>query len=202
VELGAGVGLPGLVASNFASRVLLTDGNDLVVESVLKKNVSAYGSSAKNVVSAQKFLWGDKNDLQCILGNFGTVDVVLAADVVQWPCVLEPLLNSIKALLWESSEPLFILGFVNRSQSTFEEFLDLAKQLGFTWQCVETHLFLPGIVPDSCKERGGRVAEIMELRLTDRTNRPILLTNEEEDVSNCTITTSLGREYQYSSLPC
>ena len=200
MELGAGVGLPGLVASNFASRVLLTDGNNLVVESILKKNVSAYGSSEKTV-TAQKFLWGDKNDLQSILDNFGTVDVVLAADVVQWPCVLEPLLNSIKTLLWESSEPLFILGFVNRSQSIYEEFLDLAKKLGFTWQLIDTNLFLPGIVPDSCKERGGRVAEIMELRLTDRTNRPIFLSNEEDD-SGCTITTSLGMEYQYSSHPC
>jgi predicted nicotinamide N-methyase len=37
LEVGAGAGLTGLVCSHFAKRVLLTDGNDLVVE-LLKIN--------------------------------------------------------------------------------------------------------------------------------------------------------------------
>jgi hypothetical protein len=211
VELGAGVGLPGFVASNFAKKVLLTDGNDFVTESILTRNVSFYensrshivkqsSSASSNTISVQKFVWGDKEQLRNILQNFGTVEVILAADVVQWPSVLEPLLNSIKALLWKSveAEPLFILGLVQRAQSTYQEFFDLAKQLGFTWEKVDYHTFLPGgVVPDTCKEHRAVLPEIYELRLTEWClNPPILL----DDFN--TETSVTGRKYQFSSLPC
>ena len=47
MELGSGVGLAGLVASNYAKApVLLTDGEDYIVE-VLKKNVARNGLESK-----------------------------------------------------------------------------------------------------------------------------------------------------------
>jgi hypothetical protein len=39
---------------------------------------------------------------QALLKHMSVVDVV-ATDVVQWPSMLEPLLQTVKALLWNSS---------------------------------------------------------------------------------------------------
>lgn len=50
LELGSGVGLAGLVASNYAKApVLLTDGEDYIVE-VLKKNVERNNLQAKGTL--------------------------------------------------------------------------------------------------------------------------------------------------------
>jgi len=216
VELGAGVGLAGLIASDFATKVLLSDGNDSVVN-LLKKNASAYISSGhvtkpgnerlqhsvqeNSCISVQKFVWGDRTELLKILHDFGSVDVVIAADVVQWPAVVEPLLHTVKALLWESvdEKPMFLLGLVQRAQSTSQEFFDLAKRLGFAWEKVDYAKFLPGgVLPDSCKEHGGRITEIFEIRLIDRSDPPILLDESADDDCDST----LGKNYQHSALPC
>ena len=211
VELGSGVGLPGFVASEFANKVLLTDGNDFVVDSILNRSVSFYNtnmsdsilvqsssSHCKNNISVQKFIWGDKEQLKEILEDFGTVDVIVAADVVQWPSVLEPFLHSCKALLWKSSKPLLVLGLVQRAQSTYREFFKVANQLGFVWERVSYEIFLPGgVLPEACQEYGVGKPEIYELQLASRLNSPILL-NDVEDQS----TSVTGIKYQFSSLPC
>lgn len=211
MELGSGVGLPGFVASKFANKVLLTDGNDFVVDSILKRSVSFHNtkmtdstrvesssSHCTNNISVQKFIWGDKEQLKGILEDFGTVDVIVAADVVQWPSVLEPFLHSCKALLWKSSKPLLVLGLVQRAQSTYREFFKVASQLGFTWEKVPYKIFLPGgVLPDACQEYGVGKPEIYELQLASRMNPPKLL-NDAEDQS----TSVTGFKYQFSSLPC
>jgi predicted nicotinamide N-methyase len=211
LELGSGVGLPGFVASNFANKVLLTDGNDFVVECILKRSVSFYNTNmsdsvvvqssscgSRNNISVQQFVWGDKERLKDILEDFGTVDVIVAADVVQWPSVLEPLLNSCKALLWKSARPFLVLGLVQRAQSTYREFFKLAKQLGFVWEKVCYKNFLPGgVLPEACQEYGVGKPEIYEFQLTSRLNPPILLTCVDDEKTLVT-----GSKYQFSSLPC
>ena len=73
LELGCGVGLPGLVAAQEAKEVIFTDGFDsgsLSVSETLKINQLV----AKTSVT--KLKWGDKESLD----DFENIDVVLAAD--------------------------------------------------------------------------------------------------------------------------
>ena len=204
VELGAGCGLPGLVAAQFANRVLLTDGNDVVLD-LLTRNANKSGLNmptsdhSGEVITAARLLWGHRIDwIQVMETMNGTVDVVIAADVIQWPAVVEPLLHTVKALLWDSRAkiPTFVLGIVNRAQTTYDLFFQLAKELGFSWERVPEEAFLKdGIVPKSCQEFGGRSTEIFEVVLTDRSVYPILH-SDTRDVT-------LGKTFENTPfLPC
>lgn len=177
VELGAGCGLAGLVAARFAKAVVTTDGNEVVMD-LLQRNAERHQRELESTprsnskIYAREFQWGNKEQLQDIVNLMeGNVDVVVAADVVQWPDVIEPLVHSIKALLWHSrsKDPVFILGVVNRANSTYQMFFDLAAEHGFTWRKVDAGEFLKGgEVPKQCQESGGRKTEIYEVVLSDR----------------------------------
>lgn len=181
IELGAGCGLPGLVATHFADKVHLTDGNETVMD-LLERNHEVFSTKCphlKDKVTVSQLVWGDRYHYSRISeGGDSSFDVVLAADVVQWPSVVEPLLHSIKAHLWESKEdhPLCILGIVKRAESTHKLFFDLSEQLGFESHKVkQSAIFKDGKVPDCCVESGGRIAEVFILYLVDRTDMPELL---------------------------
>eukprot|EP00593_Proboscia_inermis_P015642 CAMPEP_0171302614 /NCGR_PEP_ID=MMETSP0816-20121228/12035_1 /TAXON_ID=420281 /ORGANISM="Proboscia inermis, Strain CCAP1064/1" /LENGTH=235 /DNA_ID=CAMNT_0011781227 /DNA_START=192 /DNA_END=899 /DNA_ORIENTATION=- len=217
-ELGAGCGLPGLVASHFAKKVALSDGNDVVLD-LLRDNAqnhelvrerkhrtgnteqgpeiqnefetaSKLFETSKCRISVQKCVWGDRSHLLSIRDVFGCqgADVIVGADVVQWPSVVEPLLHTVKALLWDSKVekevagkyPTFVLGIVKRATSISNQFFELARNMGFTSSKIPAELYLKhGVVPDECKEYGGRITEIYELTLTDRSVPPVML---ERDV--------------------
>jgi hypothetical protein len=180
VELGAGCGLPSLVACHFGASVVVTDGNDIVLD-LLKENIANVKSQQPSAdITARHLIWGKRSHLDPLSRH--PIDVIVAADVVQWPSVVEPLLQTVKALLWSSlvqqqqqqhdsvtdapSTPVFLLGIVNRAQSTFDLFFRLADELGFVWQVVPLGEFLQdGIVPATCRESGGRITEVYELRL-------------------------------------
>ena len=104
VELGAGCGLSGIVAAHFAQSVATTDGNEVVVD-LLRRNAESChhqaspqektttttttNSSNCCTVHASLFEWGDQAQFTHLLKTLdGHVDVVIAADVVQWPDVL------------------------------------------------------------------------------------------------------------------
>lgn len=199
VELGAGCGLPGLVAARYAEKVVLTDGNEIVMD-LLRQNVDlCQPNNLSCPISNSLFKWGDRSQCHELLQSMGHVDVVVAADVVQWPAVIEPLLHTIKALLWNSKakEPCLLLGVVNRASSTYDLFFQLAKQLGFSCRQVMPEEYLKdGQVPVSSQEHGGRKTEIHHIILTDRSQPPILLETEGEDVI-------LGQGYENTCfLPC
>ncbi|GKY98865.1 hypothetical protein MPSEU_000842500 [Mayamaea pseudoterrestris] len=224
VELGAGgTALPSLIAAQCsrANTIVATDGNDDFVLELLRKNVDYFNndqrqgasSAATSIEStaataatataielrtqllAKQLVWGNGAQIQALLHEIKAVDIVVAADVVQWPAVIEPLLHTVKALLWRNSHcqqreqaheqaqdqqqspPVFILGIVNRASSTYDMFFRLARQLGFKWRQVHASEYLQdGIVPKSCQEFGGRATEIVELTLrTDQTDVPVLL---------------------------
>jgi hypothetical protein len=205
VELGAGTGLPGVVAAHFADKVAVTDGNEIVLD-LLNQNVAALQSKDDSNVcpaSALPLVWGDHDQLQALLKHMSVVDVVVAADVVQWPSVLEPLLQTVKALLWNSEseqKPVFIVGIVNRASSTYDLFFELAREFGFTCNKVEANEYLPGgVMPESCQEFGGRSTEIYEVVLEDRSVYPALLRKEQDGTRDWTVGTSY---YENTAFPC
>ena len=172
VELGAGCGLVGMAASYYCNEVVLTDGNEIVMD-LLCKN-----AESKDNVSATAFTWGTRSDLHAILERVGCVDVVVAADVVQWPTVVEPLLHSVKALLWNSrcERPCLLLGIVNRADNIYGYFFRVAKELGFACEKVQPKTFLKdGVIPKSCLEFGGWETEIFIVELVDRSVDPKML---------------------------
>ena len=112
VELGAGgTGVPGLVAAHTANvrQVILTDGNESIMP-LLQVNIDRHSfhhggdgdhQKWKTTVSCQELVWGDRKQLLQLKEQLlGPVDMVVAADVVQWPSVLEPLLWTVHALLF------------------------------------------------------------------------------------------------------
>jgi len=215
VELGAGCGLPGLAAAHYAKDVILTDGNDIVTE-LLEQNCASFMKHHANAkpddpsslystqssikhVSARTLIWGDVQEIHGIKHQMTPVDIVIAADVIHWPSVVEPFLHSIKALLWDSTcaRPVCVLGLVERASSTTQQFFDCAKELGFTYNKVEYDLYLDnGVVPESCCECEERRVEIYEIELISRTHPPILLGEMQEDII-------VGKNYDNnSSMPC
>ncbi|KAE8904042.1 hypothetical protein PF002_g24187 [Phytophthora fragariae] len=144
VELGAGAGLSGLVASQFAAHTALTDGNDIVLE-LLEENAEATADSSK--VQALPLLWGDHKSVEAFERAFPyPVDVLIGADVVCWPNLVKPILQTIKYLLLRSRSPLetkFCCGFVCRAQSTEDLFFREAVAFGFRFERVQGDEFLP-----------------------------------------------------------
>jgi hypothetical protein len=260
VELGAGCGLPGLVAAHFCRQAILTDGNDIVVD-LLQQNCSSFFNSLKETttstttttttdgtgpkVTAQKMLWGDRHDISLVLDQIekeeksqphhrptietskrwqtDPVNVIVAADVVQWMAVLEPLLHTVKALLWrddynndnkktdpsthegqDETPPVFVLGIVNRAKSTWDKFFELAHELGFTEQKIDPTEYLEGgIVPASCREYGGRETHIYHLYLTDLSQPPVLLFDHDDKESPSPKDYTLGTNYEHTAfMPC
>lgn len=205
VELGAGTGLPGVVAAHFADKVVVTDGNEVVLD-LLNQNVAALKDKDDSNVcpaSALPLVWGDRAQVQALLKHTGVVDVVVAADVVQWQAVLEPLLQTVKALLWNSEseqKPMLIVGIVNRASTTYDLFFELAREFGFTCHKVEASQYLPGgVMPESCREFGGRSTEIFKVVLEDRSVYPALLRTEQDDTRDWTVGTSFKNT---AFLPC
>ncbi len=76
LELGAGCGLLGLVASQFASKAILTDGNNAVLD-LLRRNAEL---SSSNSVEIRQLRWGLEEDVLDCLKTFGPPEVIVAAD--------------------------------------------------------------------------------------------------------------------------
>jgi len=197
VEVGAGgTGLPSLVvaATGVARRVVATDGNGDVILNLLQQNVEHVQMQFPNSptkLHAQQLVWGHRQQLEDVLKSLADdnnddsenaassssssssslpyADIVLAADVVQWPAVLEPLLHTARALLWRSpqAQPVLLLGIVNRATSTYDFFFQLAAQMGFGIQRKIDVSEIGTPLPDACREYGGRETELYELILTD-----------------------------------
>mmetsp|Transcript_23181 Transcript_23181/g.50884 ORF Transcript_23181/g.50884 Transcript_23181/m.50884 type:complete len:785 (-) Transcript_23181:87-2441(-) len=84
VELGAGLGLPSIVASHHGATVVATDGDSTVLRLLktnVERNLPKAARGAKKLLRASQLLWGD-SDAITKLGLKGRPDVVLAADVV------------------------------------------------------------------------------------------------------------------------
>lgn len=126
------------------SRTALTDGNEIVLE-LLEKNVQTNADPSK--VQALQLLWGDHASVTAFEHSFPyPVDILIGADVVCWPLLVKPILQTVKYLLLRSRNPLktkFYCGFVCRAQSTESLFLKEAIAFGFCFERIPSDTFLP-----------------------------------------------------------
>ncbi|RLN93588.1 hypothetical protein BBJ28_00016334 [Nothophytophthora sp. Chile5] len=129
---------------NREAHTALTDGNEIVLE-LLSANARANADASK--VQALPLLWGDHASVAAFERAFPhPVDVLIGADVVCWPMLVKPILQTIKYLLLHSREPLktrFCCGFVCRAQSTEDLFFREAVAFGFRFERVPAETFLP-----------------------------------------------------------
>ncbi|KAF1778808.1 S-adenosyl-L-methionine-dependent methyltransferase [Phytophthora cactorum] len=92
-------------------------------------------------------LWGDHKSVEAFERAFPyPVDVLIGADVVCWPILVKPILQTIKYLLLRSRNPLetkFCCGFVCRAQSTEDLFFKEAVAFGFRFERIPGDAFLP-----------------------------------------------------------
>ena len=161
VEVGAGTALAGLAAARgSAASVALTDGSDVIIR-LLERALASSSVTAtlKAPASARKLLWGDRASFDGI----GPCDVVLGADVVCWPRLVEPLLQTVRALLRGSDDGVFYCGFVSRSQLTERLFFAQSERFGFVIREHTLESFLPSPIPEAC--RSNMELRVLELRL-------------------------------------
>ena len=140
LELGAGLGLCGIVAHHLgASRVLTTDGDVNVLENLrynIKLNSSQSGSSdenntnvvAQSVISCPQLVWG--KELHEFEQVHGQQNVIVGADIFYAPENIDPIWQTVDKLL--KPDGSFLLAFCPHKVS-IGKVLDKARQFGFSW---------------------------------------------------------------------
>lgn len=146
LEVGAGTGLCGLLCSQFASEVLLTDGIAEIV-TLLEANIPKYASPSCPLVTAQQFDWGEENASRLQAAHLPPFKIIIGADV------LYPFFEGAIALLFQSLKVLlppdgvFLTGIVLRRPGIEGEALDAARSVGLLVQEADRS-YLPSPLPD------------------------------------------------------
>ena len=92
LELGAGAGLLGLVASQFCKQLLMTD-NQQVVLDLMTKNLKF---AKKNNVIVKSFSWGQEQAMMLEQElQIGKIDMIIGSDIIFWPASVNPLVKII-----------------------------------------------------------------------------------------------------------
>jgi len=161
-ELGAGCGLSGLVASQFAAGTCLTDGVDVVVR-LLERNAAlqkesgtlARPSGPDAEISVAQLLWGSETSLEAFLETFGVPEVLIGADVVCWPQYVKPLVQTTKRLMQlrhaadPEGPPLVLhLGYVVRALNNHRLFVNACSEAGLRVAEVPDTAFVPHPRPE------------------------------------------------------
>ncbi|CAH1270555.1 METTL21A [Branchiostoma lanceolatum] len=138
LELGAGVGLPGLVAAKLTkepSAVVLTDHTEVILE-LLQKNTEANFTGDTDGPKAALLNWGA--DLEEFKKTHGTFDLILGADIIYWTeqeGMAEPLFQTVSTLLSKKADAMFVLCHHNRSAQMSKSIRDIAGK--FNLLCAE-----------------------------------------------------------------
>lgn len=127
LELGAGTGLTGLFISHLSEWVILSDGNDIVMN-VLHKN----SQLARGKCSVSKIDWGTENMLSDLERNElpCKYDIIIGADVVYWEDSILPLFTTIKALLTPHGR--FLMCYTLRALRVQRKLLEKAAEMNLT----------------------------------------------------------------------
>ena len=159
LELGAGLGLCGIVAHKLgASEVCLTDGDANVLKNLrynVKANVTADDDDECSTVTCPQLIW-DHNIEQFLdsqqqkqkgIDGRRYYDLIMAADVAYMSKSIEPLLKTVHLCLEPSSDGsddggVFLYVYKSYTQDKIERFLDIAKRIGFRWTTPSEGVFL------------------------------------------------------------
>ena len=144
LELGAGIGVPGLLAGRVCREVILTDNNDAVLER-LQRNVKLNMTSmscSPDAVRVLNVAWGaDYFPPEHVLARH-SVDVVLGSDVVYSAASARAFLETAKMLVTEP-DGVIVLAYIPRWQSVDRALHDALQQENLEAEVVPLNSFLP-----------------------------------------------------------
>lgn len=135
LELGAGVGLAGLIASKLAddpSTVILTDNNQHILDLLEKNVLENFPEGGKPI--CKKLSWGKDNVEEFVKDYGGSFNIILGADVVFWPASVALLIETVSELLDHQEGSCFLLSYVERSRHTTTLLLEQAEKLNLVWE--------------------------------------------------------------------
>jgi predicted nicotinamide N-methyase len=147
VELGAGLGLCGILAHRLGgSSVCITDGDsDALVhlrDNVNRNRTTSGADDEGTEVSAHQLIWG-KETTDTFLKRQGnqTFDVMIASDIIYARVIVEPLWETVDILLnQDNPQAIFIMAYAKRQVPVSIEFvLEYADKAGFLHELVDTH---------------------------------------------------------------
>jgi predicted nicotinamide N-methyase len=136
LELGAGMGLCGLVAAVLgAAAVFLSDGDSDSLSNMrenLERNVHLIPSPAR--VHSLQLKWGHKLEefkRKCNLQTSdGCFDLIMGSDIIYVESIIEPLFETVDALLCPSGS--FVLAYARRNVK-IDCVFRAAEKFGFDW---------------------------------------------------------------------
>eukprot|EP00980_Cylindrotheca_fusiformis_P005592 scaffold1184_cov132-Cylindrotheca_fusiformis.AAC.13 len=141
LELGAGLGLVGILAhriSSEKSHVVLTDG-DTEALPYLRDNVDKNKSAQKGGITCNQLIWGRQTSSDFLKQHREEkFDVILASDIIYSPVIIQPLWETIQALL--DAKGIFVMAYARRKVPvSIEEVLSAATEAGFVYdKCTES----------------------------------------------------------------
>jgi len=119
VELGSGAGLSGFVAAKYASKVVLTDGNEIVMR-LLDKNIDFVKTASPSScpVAARRLYWGEETSVRELVEAHGVPDVLCGADIIMWPNYTLTLMQTIAFFFSHNTNMECYVSYVVRAHST------------------------------------------------------------------------------------
>lgn len=164
VELGAGLGLPSLVAAHMGmSKVIATDGDPDVIALLHANKEKNSGTSNTSALEVKELLWGVENALEEV-GMEEAPDVLLAADVVYGND--EKVWKSLVDAMRQCSGPqtLILVAQVRRFEFAERKFLEFCSK-AFEVLLLPLRLLHPDhqvTGPGSCSVYAMRAREVVE----------------------------------------
>ena len=154
IELGAGCGLAGFVASFLtANNVYITDGNDVVLR-LLDKN-QEYVKNSNVIIHSLR--WGLKDSVISFYNKYLDDDsmlhkyknIIIGADVILWPNEIESLLLTIKLLLCNNKDSICIISYITRATKTTELLHNEIKKQNMEIEYIASDTYLPSPQPSN-----------------------------------------------------
>jgi predicted nicotinamide N-methyase len=139
MELGAGLGLCGILAHRLgAAKTCITDGDSDALQ-LLKENLERNKSDDTTcMVSVHQLIWG-KDTAQKFSKRHGTLQVLIASDIIYARCIVEPLWETVQTLLERTMSSKFIMAYFSKRKVnvTIDVVLEHAQEAGFEFELVE-----------------------------------------------------------------
>lgn len=156
LELGSGTGLTGLIASLYSKHITLTDHNKVVLDLLednskntiffTKSNDDYVSQPTLNNINVIKLDWGNEDDINQF--NRNSFKIIIGSDIIYWYDAINPLLETVDALLSYDSDSIFILAYKTRAKNSEKHFYNSASQK-FIIHEVPKDTFLPKELMDS-----------------------------------------------------
>tara|TARA_B110000977_G_scaffold158602_1_gene202178 strand:- start:21042 stop:22967 length:1926 start_codon:yes stop_codon:yes gene_type:complete len=141
LELGAGIGVPGILAGRTCAELVLTDSNDAVVER-LRQNIELNQADIACATRVANLLWGAGAFPSAETAAAQSIDVVLGSDVVYSASSAQSLLETANFLMAKPNGVL-ILAYIPRWPSVDRALHDSIKAQGLEVTSVPLASFLP-----------------------------------------------------------